>query len=364
MQKIYLDNNATTPLDPRVLEVMLQELKGPAANPSSVHSFGQKARYLLSEARQKVADYFNTSHSNILFTSGGTESINLFLRSLPSRSHVVTTSIEHSAIYQTLSHLPLEVTYLPVGLYGAPDPSAIMAAIRPNTSALVFTAANSETGVKIDLAQVSKIAISHNIPLFIDAVSYIGKEPLFPLEGITAIALSAHKFHGPKGVGALYIRDMKLKPLITGGAQEQGLRAGTENLAGIIGLGQALSLLSPPPNLFPLREHFETELFRSLKDLVIQGEGPRISNTSNIAFLGVDGETLLMQLDLAGIAASHGSACSSNSIEPSRILLNMGVDKKRARSSLRFSFSRFNTLDEIDQALEKIVPIVQTLREC
>lgn len=361
MQKIYLDNNATTPLDPRVLQAMLLDLKGPPANPSSVHSFGQSARNLLSTAREKVAAYFHTSPSHILFTSGGTESINLFLRSLPPRSHVITTSIEHSAIYRTLQALPLDVTYLPIDLSGAPHPSSISAAIRPNTSALVFTASNSETGVKIDLPALSQIALSHNIPLFIDAVSYIGKEPLFPLDGITALALSAHKFHGPKGVGALYFRS-KLTPLLTGGSQEHSLRAGTENLAGILGLAEAITLLDPTP-IAPLRTHFETSLLRALPDLLINGQGPRISNTSNIAFLGVDGETLLMQLDLAGIAASHGSACTSNSIEPSRILLNMGLDRKTARSSLRFSFSRLNTRQEVDLALERIVPIVQKLRK-
>lgn len=351
---------------------MLQDLKGPPGNPSSVHSFGRAARNRLSEARHKVAAFFQAKPEEIIFTSGGTESINLFLRSLPLKSHVITTTIEHSAIYRTLQALEakgLSVTYIPVGLWGAPLPEQIAAAIQADTSAIVLTAANGETGVKIDLEEISSIASSRSIPLFIDAVSYIGKEPLFSLKGVTGLAISGHKFHAPKGIGALYLKSgFKLLPEITGGSQETSRRAGTENLAGIVALAEALQIIQENQtaithSLTNLRSHLEKGLLRELPGILIHGEGPKISNTSNIAFPGVDGETLLMQLDLAGIAVSHGSACSSGTIEPSRILTNMGIDRKTARSSIRFSLSRMNTREEIDQAISRIVPIVQKLKK-
>ncbi|MBX7065988.1 MAG: cysteine desulfurase [Parachlamydiales bacterium] len=366
-ERIYLDNNATTQLDPRVFKAMLLDLSGPPANPSSVHAFGQRAKGLLSKARAQTASFFGAKPEEILFTSGGTESINYFLRGLSG--HIITTSIEHSAIYKTLQASKLEVTELPVGLWGAPLPEQIEEALRPNTSAIILSASNGETGVKIDLESIAQIAYNRHMPLFIDAVSYIGKEPFVLYPGVTAVALSAHKFHGPKGIGALYLRSsLKLRPEITGGAQEMGRRAGTENLAGILGLGEALDILKESQaqittQLLDLRIHFESELVREIPDIAVNGLGPRISNTTNIAFLGCDGETLLMQLDLAGIAVSHGSACSSGSLEPSRVLINMGIDRKTARSSIRFSLSRLNTREEIDIAVEKTAQIVKKLRK-
>lgn len=370
--EIYLDNNATTSLDPKVLQAMLQDLEGPPANPSSVHSFGRKARSLLSEARLKTASFFQAKPEEILFTSGGTESLNLLLRGLGTQGHVVSTAIEHSSIYRTLQALEksgLAVTYLPVDLWGAPLPESLSASLRPDTRAIILSACNGETGVKIDLPALASLAEKHNIPLFLDAVAYLGKEPLPLHPGISAIAFSAHKFHGPKGAGALYLRPhLKLHPTLTGGSQEQMRRPGTENLAGILGLAEALSIVQNhqsaiTQHLQTLRDHFESTLLKTLPDLLIHGKGPRIANVSNIAFLGVDGETLLLQLDLAGIAASHGSACSAGALEPSRVLTQMGIDRKTARSSLRFSFSRMNTRPEIDLALEQITHIVSKLRK-
>lgn len=349
---------------------MLLDLSGPPANPSSVHWFGQKARNLLSTARQKAASFFKAKPEEIIFTSGGTESINLFLRGL--KGHAITTSIEHSATYRTLQALEstgLDVTYLPVGLWGAPLPEQISDAIRPNTRAIVLSASNGETGVKIDLEAIAKIAETHHIPLFIDAVAYVGKESLSFHRGIAGIALSGHKFHAPKGIGLLYLRsDIKLPPEITGGSQENSRRAGTENLSGILALAEALQILQEKQTeitsaISDLRGHLENGLLRAIPDLAIHGQGPRICNTSNIAFLGLDGETLLMQLDLAGIAVSHGSACSSGSLEPSRVLTHMGIDRKTARSSIRFSLSRMNTREEIDQTLDRTEQIVKKLRK-
>lgn len=368
-ERIYLDNNATTQLDPRVFQAMLLELTGPPANPSSVHAFGQRAKGLLAAARGKVAHYFKAKPEEILFTSGGTEGINYFLK--PLKGHIITSSIEHSAIHKTLQKKELEgveVTYLSPGLKGAVLLAQVEEAIKANTSAIILSSANAETGVKIDLKAISELAEGKGIPLFIDAVAILGKEPFTLYPGITALAFSAHKFHGPKGVGGLYLRGSTKWPAeMTGGAQEMNRRAGTENLAGILGLAEAIEILketeiSISQKLFFLREKLEEGLIREIPDILIHGTGDRVSNTSNIAFLGCDGETLLMQLDLAGIAVSLGSACSSGALEPSRVLLNMGIARKVARSSIRFSLSRMNTLDEIEKTIAITSQIVKHLR--
>jgi len=372
MDRIYLDNNSTTAVDPRVFKAMLADLSGPPGNPSSIHWFGQQAKTRLMAARQTAADFFHAKSDEITFTSCGTESLNLMLRGLKPVGHIITTSIEHSSMHRTIQSLEAQgllVTYSPVGLWGAPLSDQIESQIRPDTRAIALSASNGETGVRIDIQAIAEIAEKRGIPLLLDCVSYIGKESLPIHPGISAISLSGHKFHAPKGIGLLFHRSsLKISPLITGGNQEYQLRAGTENLASILGLGEAFSILKESQmaitsHLRDLRLHFENGLKRSLEDIAINGKGPRISNTSNIAFLGVDGETLLMQLDLAGIAASLGSACSSGALEPSRVLIQMGIDKKTARSSLRFSFARTNTREEVDRAIETIVPIVKKLKK-
>ncbi len=365
---IYLDNNATTPLDPRVLDAMLQELRGPPTNPSSIHTFGQQARRLLSNARQTCASYFQVKPEEVLFTSGGSESLNLLLRGFFTGGHWITTTLEHSAVYETIKALEkqgLQVTYLSCPS-GAPTPTEIEAAIRPDTRALIFSAVNSETGIKLDLPAVAALAQRHNIPLFLDAVAAIGKqnEPLI-LPGVTACAISAHKFHGPKGVGALILRT-KILPQQSGGPQELQRRAGTENLAGILGLAEALRILSAEQpaitaKLFHLRQRLEEGILKNIPYAQINGNSPRAANVVNFAFIGIDGESLLMQLDQAGIAVSHGSACASGAIEPSRVLREMGLGSKRARSSLRFSLSRMNTETEIDRCIEIITKIANKL---
>lgn len=371
MEKIYLDNNATTSLDPRVFKAMLQDLSGPPANPSSVHSFGQRARGLLAMARQKTAHFFGVKPDEVIFTSGGTESIHLMLHSLPEKGHLITTALEHSAVYKTVQSLEAkgwEVTYLPCGLWGAPTPELVASEIRPNTKAFMFSASNAETGAKIDLEGIAKIAETHQIPFLLDAVAFIGKEPFSFPRGVSAVALSGHKFHGPKGIGALIARSsFKIHPELLGGSQEAKRRAGTENLAGILGLAEALSLFKDEEqkiaeNLLGSRLHLEHGLKHQMKDVWIHGEAPRISNTVNAAFEGVEGESLLMHLDLAGIAVSHGSACSSGALEPSRVLMQMGVDKKLSRSSIRISLCRLTTREEIDRFLEVTAHLVQKLR--
>lgn len=372
MDRIYLDNNATTAVDPRVFKAMLVDLCGPPANPSSVHWFGRQAKNHMIAARQTATSFFQAKPEEITFTSCGTESLNLMLRGLKPVGHIITTTIEHSAMYRTIQSLEsrgLSVSYIPVGLWGAPLPEQIESEIRSDTKAIALTASNGETGVKIDIPAIAAIAEKRGIPLLLDCVAYIGKEPVPTHPGVTAICLSGHKFHAPKGIGLLFHRSsLKIDPLFTGGNQEQQLRAGTENLSAILGLAEAFRILNENQttitnHLRDLRLHFEYELKRSLSDIAINGEGPRVSNTSNIAFLGIDGETFLIQLDLAGVAASLGSACSSGAVEPSRVLTQMGIDRKTARSSLRFSLGRTNTREEVDRAIEIIVQIVKKLRK-
>ncbi|MDE3055865.1 MAG: cysteine desulfurase [Verrucomicrobiota bacterium] len=371
MRKIFLDNNSTTALDPRVLQAVVEELQAPPANPSSTHWFGMRAKERLRKAREECAAFFQVPPEEILFTSSGTESINLMLRGLSRKGHLVTTEIEHAAVEETVRGLEKEgmsVTWLSVGSFGAPLPESIEAALRADTQAIVLSLAGGETGVRIDLEAIAALAEKKKIPLLLDGVAYIGREKFSLFPAMQAIAVSGHKFHAPKGVGILVHRkDFPIAPLLTGGGQEYRLRSGTENLPGIVGMARALQILGEKQEeirqkILHLRLHFEKELTRALPDLLINGEGPRISNTSNIAFSGVDGETLLIQLDLAGIAASHGSACSSGALEPSRILLRMGLERKRCRSSVRFSFARTNTKEEVDRSLEIIVRLVKDLR--
>ena len=374
MTRIYLDSNATTALDPRVFKAMVQEFSGPPANPSSIHYFGQQAKGHLLSARRSIASFFHVKPEELLFTSGGTESLNTLLRGAfggRPKGHLITTAIEHSAVYRTALALEgsgLDVTYVKVDLWGAPLPERIAEAIKPDTRMIVLSAANSETGVKIDIEAIAKIAEKNEIPLVLDAVCWIGKEALPLPKGVSALALSGHKFHAPKGIGAIIVRpSFKFVPQLTGGGQEFQRRAGTENLAGILGLAEAIQILHEKqeeitPKLQDLRDHLELGLMRQIPGVFVNGQGPRIANTSNLFFEGIDGETLLMHLDMAGIAASHGSACSSGALEPSRVLLQMGVDKRIARSSVRFSVSRMNTREEIDAFLNRTVEIIQKLR--
>lgn len=366
--RIYLDHNATTPLDPRVAEVMIQELSNGPRNPSSIHFFGQEAKKSLMTARQTIARFLKVKPHEIIFTSSGTESLNLLIRGLlPKKpSHLITTDLDHPCVYEnmkSLEHAGFDVTFLSPGPYGAPTPEQVASAICPNTSLIVLSAVNSETGVKLDLEGVAQVTESAGIPLVIDGVALLGKEPFTIPSGVTGMGFSGHKIHGPKGTGFLYLKsDAKLSPLFLGGSQENHLRAGTENLPGILGLAKAISILTEEmsaasAHMTYLRDLFETNLKQNIPDLKVNGIGPRISNTSNLCFPGVDGESLLIHLDLAGIAASHATACSSGSLEVSRVLLNMGIPKSDANCSLRFSFSRMNTKEEVLQACGTITEL-------
>ena len=365
MKRIYLDNNATTTIDPLVAEAMAEELSQGPRNPSSTHFFGQEAKKTLFSARRTIARFLNVKPHEILFTSGGTESMNLLIRGIRPQGHVITTDLDHPCVYENMKALS-SVTFLSPGLVGAPSPSQVAAAIRPNTSLIVLSAANHETGTKLNLDEVAAIAEKTNIPLIIDGVALLGKERFTIPPGVTAMGFSGHKIHGPKGSGFAYLRaGTKLTPLFQGGNQENHFRAGTENLPGIVGLAKAISLLDEKVEHYQrhmqkLRNQFEQTLIKTFPDIKVNGTGNRIANTSNLCFPGIHGESLLIQLDMRGVAASHASACSSGALEVSRVLLNMGIPQKEARCSLRFSLSRMNTKEEIVQATKSLIKIINS----
>ncbi len=374
-ERIYLDNNSTTGIDPRVLEAMLPELSELPSNPSSIHYFGQQAKTRLSVARSTIANFLKVKPQEIVFTSSGTEAMNLLLRGFFHKEisgHAISSNAEHSCVYKTLLDLQekgLDVSFLPAGLLGAVTPDQIKAAIRPDTRFISLNAVNNETGIKHDLNAIGQIALEAGIPLFVDGVAWIGKELFTIHPGISGIGFSGHKFHGPKGIGFAFVRsNIKLKPIITGGPQESVLRAGTENLAAIVGLAKAVEVLkvelpAATERMALLRDKLEAGLLVKADPAVVNGMGHRICNTCNLSFPGDLGEDLLIALDMAGVAVSHGSACSSGALEPSRILTNMGLPPQIAKSAIRFSLSRNTTEEEIDRAIEIVSEIANRFRK-
>lgn len=370
MRKIYLDNNATTGVDPRVVEAMLEDLCPIPANPSSVHSFGKEAKKKLNQARQTISSFFHARPEEVVFTSGGTEALAMLLRgfyALHPRCHIVSSNVEHSATTALLRDLESQgahLTLLPAGLWGAVQPHQLEEALQKKVDLIVLMSVNNVTGVKTDLPAIAALAEKHNIPLIIDGVSHLGKELFNIPKGVSAMAFSGHKFHAPKGIGLALIKPpFKIAPLLVGGTQEIHRRAGTENLAGVLGLAKAIELLSQElptatPRMEKLRNRLTEGLMAKIGNVVIHGQGPRICNTAHIGFPGIDGETLLLQLDMNGIAASHGSACSSGGLEPSPILLNMAIPMSLARTSIRFSLSRWTTSEEIEEAIDIISRLV------
>ncbi|NGX38606.1 MAG: Cysteine desulfurase NifS [Chlamydiae bacterium] len=354
MSRIFLDSNATTELDSRVVEVMLQELEAGPSNPSSIHYFGRAARQRLNNARGTIARCLGVGSGELIFTSSGTEALNLAILGQRPKGHIITSKIDHAAVYKTIEGLGLPVTYLPVGKEGYVRVEDLENAIGPDTCMIVLSGVNSETGVKNPVEEIAAVAQREGIPLVIDAVAWLGKEKFSIPDGVSAMTFSGHKIHGPKGVGLLFLRKgFRIEPLMIGGGQEALRRGGTENLPGIIGLAKAIELLeeelpAAAVKMAALRNQFE----QGLQGVIINGTGPRVCNTSSVTFPGIDGEALLIQLDLQGIAASMGSACSAGALEPSKVLLNMGLTRKEAMSTIRFSLSRFTTAEEIQETLE------------
>lgn len=377
-QFVYADNAATTKLSPAVLEAMMPYLTEEYGNPSSLYRFGNHAKRAIEQARKEVADVLGAEPFEILFTGGGTEADNWvkeIMRSLKARgkNHFITSAVEHHALLHSAQRLQkegFEVTFIPVDREGRIDPEQVRAAIRPETGLVSIMFANNEIGTIYPIKEIGAICRQAGVLFHTDAVQAAGHLPINVKEmNIDLLSLSAHKFHGPKGVGAFYCRrGIPLPSLIDGGAQERGKRAGTENVAGIVGLGAALRLANEEMSEASAR-------VSAMRDRLIDGilqtvpmcrlNGPRhnrLPGNCNISFLGIEGESLLLRLDLAGIAASSGSACASSSLDPSHVLLAIGLPHEVAHGSVRLSLSDYNTEEDVDYILEKLPEIVSTLR--
>ena len=375
---IYLDNNATTQLDPAVLEEMMPFLTTAYGNPSSGYRFGAQVRDAIELARERVAALVGCAPGEIVFTSGGTESNNSALSSAlqldAQRQHVVTSAVEHSATYRYCEQLVKRgcaVTFVPVDREGNLDVAELENAIRPETAIISVMWANNETGVLFAISEIAEVARRHRVLFHTDAVQAAGKVPLRLNDaGVQLASFSAHKLHGPKGVGALYVnRRSAFRPMMIGGGQENGRRSGTENVAGIAGLGKAaelaaIALAEAQTRVRAMRDRFEEAVVTALPDTAINGsrEG-RVPNTSSLAFRGIESEAALMLLDQEGLCCSAGSACHTGSLQPSHVLSAMGLGTDRIRGSMRFSFSRMNSDDEVDRAVEIVPRAISRLRE-
>ncbi len=376
MQRIYMDANATTPLLPEVLETMRPFLLEQFGNASSIHQEGQQARSAVERARGSVAQFLGCRPSEIVFTSGGTESDNLAVfGSVRTGDHVVTSAVEHHAVLHAVERLGergVDVEFLPVDGQGVLAAEDVRKALRPNTSLISVMMANNETGVLQPVEEIGRIAGEAGIRFHVDAVQAAGKIPInVDSIGCQLLSISGHKMHGPQGTGALFVRrSTRLEPLSAGGAHERQRRAGTENVAGIVGLGAAAECAmrgGGAERMRGLRDRLETGLLACAGG-VNGGEAARVPNTTNLWFrsLGfdsLDGEALVIALDLKGLAVSSGAACSSGANEPSHVLEAMGVTADRARSSLRFSLHRGTSEEEIDRAIELVTSQVTRMRE-
>jgi cysteine desulfurase len=386
MQRIYLDHNATTPVHPDVLEAMLPYLGSEFGNPSSAHYFGQRARQAIEGAREAVAALIGARPAEIVFTSGGTEADNAAIlgvvghalrtrkQSGPSPLHVITTAIEHDAVLNACGALEargVSVTYVPAGRDGIVSPDAIRSAIRPETALISVMHANNEIGTLQPIEEIGQIAAEADIPFHTDAVQSAGKIPIDVNRfGVALLSLSAHKFYGPKGVGALFVRrGVEIDSLLYGGGNERGRRAGTENVAAIAGLGKACELArsdmaEASAHLCELRNRLEEGLLARIPGARVNGHpARRTPNTLSLMLPGVDSESLVIALDLAGLACSAGAACSSGAVDPSHVLTAIGLIPVEARASLRFSVGRANTREEVDKALELIPAAVARQRD-
>jgi cysteine desulfurase len=393
MNRVYLDYNATTPVEPLVLDAMLPYFSADFANASSIHTPGQRARAAVETAREQVAALIGAKPQEIVFTSGGTESDNhaifgvvaanvgqAFLPVSPvsdsfatNAPHIVTTAIEHEAVLnacQAAEKQGVSVTYLPVDHQGQIDPDSVRRAIRAETVLITVMHANNELGSVQPLEEIGRIAKEHKIYFHADAVQSAGKIPIdVNALCVDLLSLSGHKLYAPKGVGALYVRSgTRLRQLLYGGHHQRGFRPGTENVAGIVGLGKAAelaqkSLVSDAQQVSSLRDRLERGLLDRVPQVRVNGSSaPRTPNTTNLMFSGIDGEALVIALDLKGLACSIGAACSSGAVEPSHVLTAIGLSQEEAKSSLRFSLGRHTTQSEIDFALGIIPAAVAHLR--
>lgn len=378
MNVIYVDNNATTQVSPEVIEEMLPYFNEFYGNPSSMHTFGGKVEHKITEARKRLAALLGAAPEEIIFTGCGTESDSTAIRaailSNPDKKHILTSRVEHPAIknhYEYLSKNGYRVTFVPVDRKGRLDLDYLYKNLSDDTALVSIMWANNESGVIFPLEEISRVVREKGIVFHTDAVQAVGKFPIdLKTIDVDMLSLSGHKLHGPKGVGALYVRrGTKYTPFIIGGHQEKGRRGGTENVASIIGLGKAAELaaahLSDNNNqIKQLRDKLENEILKRVPNTIINGDrNNRLPNTTSIAFEYVEGESILLMMDEFGICASSGSACTSGSLEPSHVLRAMGVPFTAAHGSVRFSLSKYNTEEEINFIIEKLPPIIERLRE-
>lgn len=376
MPRVYLDNNATTPLWPEVREAMEPYFTQRFGNASSIHHHGQETRAAVENARQSVAALLACASSEIVFTSGGTEADNLALFGLAAPGdHIITTMIEHHAVLNTCRHLAekgCDVTYLPVDARGLVNPDDVHRALRANTKLISVMTANNETGVLEPVADIGRIAAEADVYFHTDAVQAAGKIPLRVSEiGCDLLTISGHKMHAPQGVGALYVRKgTPLEAMLYGGRHERSRRAGTENVPAIVALGKAAELArvsmerGESDKIACLRDALEREMLAHVEGAdVNSGGAPRVPNTTNLRFDGIEGESLVIALDLKGLAVSTGAACSSGAIEPSHVLLAMGLKREQAKSSIRFSLGKQNTNDDVAFAVSLVPETVARLRD-
>ena len=376
MRRIYLDNNASSPALPEVVEAMRPYFGDRFGNASSIHHHGQETRAAVERARDSVASLLGCRIQEIVFTSGGTEGDNLAISGLTGEGdHVITSSIEHHAVLHACRHLEemgCEVTWLPVDSRSLVDPDDVRRALRPNTKLISIMTANNETGVLQPVEDIGKIAAEADVYFHTDAVQAAGKVPINVKNiGCDALSISGHKMHAPQGVGALYVRrGTHLQPLFYGGRHERSRRAGTENVPGIVALGKAAELAmqgferGDDKKMSALRDRLQQGILAQVEEAAVNGEGaPRVPNTSNIYFDHTEGEAMVISLDLKGLAVSTGAACSSGAIEPSHVLTAMGLRADRARASIRFSLGKQNIDEDIDFALALVPEAVARLRE-
>jgi cysteine desulfurase len=376
MRRVYFDNNATTPVLPEVFEAMKPYLLEQYGNASSIHRDGQQARAAVDRARDSVARLLGSTAAEIVFTSGGTEADNLASFGIAAEGdHIITSAVEHHAILHAchrLEQLGCSVTYLPVDGYGLINPADVRRALRPATKLISVMMANNETGVLQPVEEIGKIALDANVHFHTDAVQAAAKV-FIDVNKIHCdlLSISGHKLHAPKGVGALYVRKgTALQPILYGGSHERSRRAGTENVPGIVALGKATEMAveglgnGSVENMALMRDRFEQTILSHTDGIGVNGAGaPRVPNTTNLYFDSIEGEALIIALDLKGLAVSGGAACSSGATEPSHVLTAMGLRPDRARASVRFSLGKQNTPEDLDYALALIPETVARLRE-
>jgi cysteine desulfurase len=376
MRRVYFDNNASTPVLPEVFDAMRPYFGERFGNASSIHHHGQDTRAAVERARESVATLVGSRPSEIVFTSGGTEGDNLAIFGLArSGDHVISSTIEHHAVLNACKHLEemgCDVTYVPVDGRGRIDPDDVRRALRKNTRLITIMMANNETGVLQPVEEIGKIAAEADVYFHTDGVQAAGKVPLDVNRiGCDLLSISGHKMHAPQGVGALYVRKgTLLQPMLYGGRHERSRRAGTENVPGIVALGKAAELAieslqhGDDKTMAASRDRIQQTILENVEATGLNGEGaPRVPNTTNIYFDYIEGEALVIALDLKGLAVSTGAACSSGAIEPSHVLTAMGLRPDRARASIRFSLGKQNTPEEIDFALDILPTTVSRLRE-